>query len=107
MARFYGKIGFASPVETVPGVWEEKIEDRFYSGELNRTNRRLQSSDKLNDDLTITNEISIISDPYSDCNLHSIRYVEFMGAKWKVSSVDVQSPRLVLTLGGLYNEHKT
>lgn len=107
MARFYGKIGFAVPVESVPGVWEEKIDERFYSGELNRNTRRLQTTDKVNDDLTISNEISVISDPYIDCNLHAIRYVEFMGAKWKISSVDVQYPRLILTLGGLYNEQKT
>lgn len=107
MARFYGKIGFGVPYEPAPGVWDEKIEERFYSGELIRNTRRLQTTDKVNYDLTISNELSIIADPYIECNLHSIRYVEFMGAKWKISSVDVQYPRLNLTLGGLYNEQTT
>ena len=102
MAKFYGEIGFAVTEETSPGIYTEKIETRNYYGELIRNTRRLQTSDKLNDDINIANEISIISDPYANQNFHSIRYVEFMGSKWKVSSVEVSYPRLILTLGGLY-----
>ena len=102
MAKFYGEIGFAVTEETSPGVYTEKIEIRNYYGELIRNTRRLQTSDKLNDDINVANEISIISDPYANQNFHSIRYVEFMGSKWKVSSVEVSYPRLILTLGGLY-----
>ncbi len=105
MAKFFGVIGFnEETIETSPGVWEQQIVERQYYGDLLRNNRRLQSSGQLNDDIDISNEISIIADPYANTNFHSIRYVEFMGSKWKVSSVDVQFPRLVLTLGGLYNE---
>lgn len=102
MAKFYGEIGFAVTEETRPGIYTEKIETRNYYGELIRNTRRLQTSDKLNDDINVANEISIISDPYANQNFHSIRYVEFMGSKWKVSSVEVSYPRLILTLGGLY-----
>ena len=103
MAKFYGKIGYAETVETVPGVWREKITEREYFGDIIRNSRRLQNSGNLNDDVTISNEISILSDPYAINNFHSMRYVEFMGAKWKVSDIEVQYPRLLLTLGGLYN----
>lgn len=103
MSKFYGKIGFAETVETYPGVYEETITERDYYGDLVRNNRRLQSTDKVNDDLTISNEISIVSDPYLGQHFYAIRYVVFMGAKWKVSNVEVQYPRLTLTLGGLYN----
>ena len=102
MAKFYGAIGFAVTKESSPGVYKETIEERNYYGDLIRNTRRLQTSDKLNDDINVANEISIISDPYANQNFHSIRYVEFMGSKWKVSSVEVSYPRLILTLGGLY-----
>ena len=103
MAKFYGKIGFATLNESVPGVWEETIVEKPYYGDLLRNSRRLQGSENLNDDVNISNQISIVSDPYANQNFHSIRYVEFMGAKWKVSDVEVQYPRLILTLGGVYN----
>lgn len=103
MAKYYGKIGYAETAETAPGVWEEQIVERSYYGDLLRNMRRLQSSDKVNDDINISNELSIVADPYAINNFYSMRYAEFMGAKWKVSSVEVQYPRLILTLGGLYN----
>ena len=103
MAKWYGAIGFANVEETKPGVWTEQITIRNYYGDLGRNTRRLQSSDKVNDDINISNEISIVSDPYANQNFHSIRYVEFMGTRWKVSNIEVQYPRLILSLGGLYN----
>lgn len=103
MAKFYGKIGYAETVETVPGVWTEQITERDYYGDLTRNTRRLQSSNQINDDINISNEISIVADPYAINNFHSMRYVEFMGAKWKISNVEVRYPRLILTIGGLYN----
>ena len=104
MAKFFGKIGYAETVETAPGVWEEQITEREYFGDLIRNTRRLQSTDQLNDDIDISNEISIVADPFAMNNFHSMRYVEFMNAKWKISSVDVQYPRLNLSVGGLWNE---
>jgi hypothetical protein len=103
MAKWYGMIGFAETVETAPGVWEDTIKDRPYFGDLIRNTRRLQSTNQLNDDINVSNEISIVADPFAMNNFHSIRYVEFMGAKWKVSNVDVQYPRLNLSVGGVYN----
>lgn len=103
MAKYYGPIGFARTEETRPGVWEEKIEERYYRGDVIRNTRRLQSTDQVNDDLTVNNEISILADPFANGNFHSIRYACFMGSKWKVTNVDVQHPRLLLQLGGLFN----
>ena len=103
MAKWFGKIGYAETVETAPGVWKEQITVRDYYGDLTRNTRRLQSADKVNDDLNISNELSIVSDPYAIKNFHSMRYAEFMGAKWKISDVEVLYPRLRSTLGGLYN----
>lgn len=107
MAKFYGPIGFAETVETVPGVHTEKITERFYYGDVVRNTRRLQATDKVNDDINISNEIHIVADPFANGNFHSIRYAGFMGAKWKVTNVEVQCPRLVLMLGGVYNGPQT
>ena len=103
MAKWFGKIGYATTAETAPGVWEESITVRDYYGDIIRNSRRLQSGDKVNDDLNISNQLSIVSDPYANENFHAMRYAEFMGAKWKVTDVEVQYPRLLLTLGGVYN----
>lgn len=103
MAKFYGVIGYAVTKETAPGVWTEEIAEQSYYGDLTRNMRRLQDSGDLNDDINVANEISIVADPYANANFHSMRYVAFMGAKWKVSKVEVQYPRLILTLGGVYN----
>ena len=103
MAKFYGAIGYAEMVKGRPGVHEEKITEKMYCGELIRNTRRLQSTDQLNDNINVANEISIISDPFANENFHSMRYVEFMGAKWKITNVEVQYPRLILTVGGVYN----
>ena len=103
MARYYGAIGYAESVKTSPGVYKDKITERVYSGELIRNTRRLQSSDKVNDDINISNQISIVADPYAYQNFHSIKYAEFMGTKWKVTDIEVQYPRLIMTLGGEYN----
>lgn len=104
MAKFYGPIGYAVTVETRPGVWEEQIIERSYYGDLIRDTRRLQSSETLNDDISIVNEISIVADPFANENFYSMRYVVFRGAKWKISNVEVQYPRLILTIGGVYND---
>ena len=106
MPKYFGKIGFMVTKETKPDIWEEDIEEREYSGELLRVQKRWQGSDHLNDNLSISNRLSILSDPFAYNNFQSIRYATWMGAKWKVTSVEVAYPRLLLDLGGVYNEQK-
>ena len=105
MPKWYGKIGYGVTEETSPGVWTEEIVERQYYGDIIRNLRRLETSEQVNDNVSVSNEISIVSDPYAFENFHSIRWVEFMGSKWKVTSVEVQYPRLLLSLGGVYNDH--
>ncbi len=104
MAKWFGPIGYAETVETKPGVWNEQITERMYSGDVLRNTSRFQNTENLNDDINVSNEISIVADPYANQNFHLMRYVEFMGTKWKISNVEVQYPRLRLTIGGVYNE---
>lgn len=104
MARYYGVVGFmGNTVETVPGVWNEEIVERPYYGDVTRNTRRLQSGEHLNDSVVVSNEISIVSDPYALQNFHAIRYISWMGTNWKVTSVEVQYPRLILSIGDEYH----
>ena len=103
MAKYYGKIGYAVNKETTTGIYEEVIIEYEYIGDVIRNTRRLVNATKVNDDVTISNQISIIADPFATNNFHSMRYVTYLGTKWKVVEVEVQYPRLVLTLGGVYN----
>lgn len=107
MAKFYGLIGYADCIKTAPGVYEDVIVEYPYYGDFIRNTRQLQSSETLNDNINVANEISIVADPFARENFHKMKYVSFMGAKWKISKVEVGFPRLILTIGGLYNESKT
>lgn len=102
MAKWHGKVGYAEQVETTPGVWEEKITVHQYYGDVVRNIRRLEGSGEVNDNVNVSMEISIVADPYAIQNFHAMRYIEFMGSLWKISNVEVNYPRLVLTIGGLY-----
>ena len=103
--KYSGTIGFIQTVEDPPdsGVWVEKCVERHYYGNILKMRKRFDSAGKVNDDLTIGNQISIIADPYLNQNLASIRYCSYMGAWWKIVDVEVERPRLTLTLGGVYN----
>lgn len=103
MSKWYGQIGYAVMSNTKPGVWTETYVERNYYGDLTRNARRLQTTDKVNDDITLSNEISIIADPYAMEHFHTMRYATFGNAKWKITNAEVQFPRIVLSLGGVYN----
>ncbi|MDF2800231.1 MAG: hypothetical protein K0S61_134 [Anaerocolumna sp.] len=107
MARFYGTIGYSKTVETSPGVWTEEVTERNYYGDVIRLSRRWQTGDNLNDDLTLNNEFSIVADPFAYENFYSMKYIKWMGALWKITKVDVQRPRLILSIGGIYNGKTT
>lgn len=104
MAKFYGSVGYGETKETAPGVWEEDvvIEKKYY-GDILQSNRRLESGEQLNDDINVSNKISIIADPFAYQHFFNMRYVNWMGARWKITNVEVQQPRLILSIGGVYN----
>ena len=104
MSKWYGIIGYAEHAETTPGDWDEIITERSYFGDVYKNTRILQATNSgTNDNVNISTQISIVADPYAFNNFHAMRYAEFMEQKWKINNVDVQYPRLVLTIGGLYN----
>lgn len=104
MARFYGKIGFATIEKTAPGVSKEVITEREYYGDVIRNSRNIQEGvDKVNFDLSVENSISIIADDHANEHFFAIRYAEWSGSLWTVTNVTVQRPRLLLRLGGVYD----
>ena len=103
MSKYFGKIGYGVTEETRPGVYEQKIVEKEYYGDIVRNSRRLENGGKVNDDLNINMTLSIVADPFAYQNFHQLKYVEYMGAKWKATSVEPQYPRLTITLGGVYN----
>lgn len=104
MAKWFGKIGYSETVETEPGVWSPNDTVHEYYGDVIRSSTRWSvNSESTNDDLTVNCQISIISDPFAVEKFYSMKWIEFMGTKWKITNVEPQYPRLILTLGGVYN----
>ena len=103
MAKFFGKVGFIHYVEAPGSVYKEVREERDYYGDTVRISNRFERSDKVNDDLTLSEEISIVADAFAINNFQSIRYVNYLGANWKVNSARVERPRIIMEVGGVYN----
>ena len=105
MARFYGVVGYAETVESPAnsGIWKDVITEYSYYGDVIRNTRKLDSSDKLNYDISVGNSISIVQDQYAIRHFFKIRYISWEGVLWTVTDVEVQSPRLILRLGSVYN----
>lgn len=103
MAKYHGKIGFVTFKETGTQIYEEIPVEREYFGDVIRNSKRWEAGSDLNDNVQINNQISIIADEYANQNLFAIRYVSWMGSLWKVTSAEVQRPRIILTIGGVYN----
>lgn len=107
MAKFAGTIGYVETVETEPGIWEEKTTERTYSGDLIKNYGKHENSGGVNDNINISNEISILADPYATEHFFAIRYAKFdmpkLGGAWKVTNAEVAYPRIILSIGGVYN----
>ena len=103
MAKWYGKIGYEKTEETEPGLWEPSIVERPYFGDLLSNKYRRQNSDSVNDNINLENVLSIVADPFAIDNCSHMAYAAIWNAKWKITNIDIQYPRLVLTIGGVYN----
>lgn len=107
MAKFHGLVGYVETIQTKPGVWTDAVREREYYGDVIRESRQWVQSQQVNENLQIANRISIVADDFAWENFSAMRYVVWLGVSWKVTSVEVQRPRLILTLGGKYNGTKT
>lgn len=103
MSKFYGPVGFITIIETAPGIYEEVATERFYYGDVVREARRLERGDKVNDGLNVNNSFSLMGDAHAFRSFMDIRYLVWEGVPWKVTDVEVRPPRLIFSIGGLYN----
>lgn len=107
MARFHGEIGFLRTVEADPenhpGVWVEDLTKRNYYGDVLSNSRRWDQNGNLNDNLVINNRISIVADKFANANVGAMKYVKWQGLCWKITNVEIQYPRIILTIGGEYH----
>lgn len=102
--KYCGKIGFLITSETEPGIWKEETTERTYMGDVLQNIRRWETGLSINDNIKIQNRISVVMDPFLHNNLGNVKYLTFAGNKWKVTSFDIQYPRVIMTTGELYNE---
>lgn len=103
MAKFSGMIGYVKSVETEPGVYEDMIEEHRHYGDILQNTRRWEEGERINDALTINNRISVVADKFMRDNMYAMRYLWLYGQRWTITKVDIAVPRMVLTLGGIYN----
>lgn len=103
MAKWHGKIGYTITKEIEPGIWDDStVIEREYFGDITSDHWKRQNSGEVIDNINLANVISIVADPFAYKNASYMAYVEIMGSKWKISDVEVQRPRLILTVGGVY-----
>ena len=104
MAKFCGPIGYAISTETRPGFWEDVIEEHSLFGDVIRDGSRYTPSpDSTNDDLTINSQFSVVADPFANSHFHNMKYIKYMDAYWKITGVEPKYPRLIISVGGVYN----
>lgn len=107
MAKYYGTIGFVKIVEKDPvdrpGVFSEDIIEKQYYGDVLANNRRYETGEGLNDNINIRNEISILADPFAMENFADMRYLTWLGTRWKITDAKVSFPRITLSIGGVWN----
>ena len=107
MTRFFDKVGYGIPNESVDGVWSDNIVEQAYYGDVLDTSISNEEVDKVNNDIRLQQRVSIVADSFAFENFSRIKYVSWMGSLWTVLSVKVERPRLILALGGIYNGPRT
>lgn len=103
--RYHGRVGYFETVETKPGLFEEKLTFREYYGDVLHNSKRDSSGNNVNVNISVSNSISIVADPYAHEHFFQIRCIEWQGTLWSVANVDVEYPRLILSLGDVYHEN--
>lgn len=104
MARFSGKVGYITQEETTPGVWTPKEKSRTMKGDIIRQVSNYTSGESVNDDISLNHRVSLVGDAYAFGNYFNMKWIQIDSQKWKISSIEVQRPRLIVTVGGLWNE---
>lgn len=102
MAKYAGKVGFAIQTESSPGVWTDKIVERLMRGDVISASSHFKPGESINEDITLGHRLSLMGDPYAFENFTGLRYITYLGVKWRVTGVEIRRPRMVITVGGIY-----
>lgn len=102
-----GEIGYAKSIETTPGVYDDQITRKPFSGDLIQDTRKWESDQKVNDNLVLGNRVSILASSFARANLDFMKFVKIGESYWEISNIQIQYPRLFLTLGSVYNGNKS
>ena len=105
MAQYSGMLGYVMPAkEDPPGIWKPSaVVEKLGRGDLIGQTINNEDVGGLSDGITINNQLSIIMDPFVNKNLESLKYVILYGTRWEIKSMTINRPRVILTLGGVYN----
>lgn len=102
MTRFFGEVGYVTTTRS-GGVSEYIATERQYYGNELRSLRYFRQGESILGEVSQQTRISVLADGYMLENYYDIRYLMKAGVAWTVSSVEVERPRLILTLGDRYN----
>lgn len=105
MAKFYGEIGYGNTIEEPigSGIYVDTITEIQYFGDVIKNIVRNNKGEKINNDISVNNSISIVADQQAIQHFFKIKYVRWAGVLWTITDVEVRNPRLILTLGSVYN----
>ena len=101
--RFFGKVGYQIETEDTDSVWVKTMVAKSYFGDVIRNNTRRDTGDTINDQVDVNNRISIVADPFAFENFQNMKYVEWLKQLWNIKSIELQPPRIILEVGGVYN----
>lgn len=106
--RFAGLVGYIETEETSPGIHlpvetTRKMRGDVLSAKTQNSQDGRTTETSLYKDIRLSHRFSLVGDAYSFKNYMYLKWIIVEGHKWEVSSVEIQSPRLLISIGGLYN----
>ncbi len=103
MAKYAGLVCYVTQEEKVPGVWTPLENPVLMKGDIIRQSSNYQDNGKINSDISLNHRVSLVGDAYAFDNYYNIKWIMLDGRKWEVTSVEIQRPRIIVSIGGLWN----
>lgn len=104
MAKYSGLVGYSTTIESEPGIWTQSIEERNMRGRIEHAVARTNEPTQINEGITLNLRFNLVGDEFAFKNFMNIQWLEYAGQKWSVNSAEVFRRRIILNVGGLYNE---